>query len=291
MSELLFAVRPRRSALYVPANKQRAVDKAADLKADVIILDLEDAVAPEAKGEARFRAQQAVKSGDFSGKELVVRVNGLDTAEVAWDMVAAAGADAVLVPKVDCAEDIRRAEAGIAAIVTGKGPALWAMIETPKAILNLASIAAEAERPDSRLTCFVLGTNDLAKDTRIQPTASRLAMLPWMSQTVLAARAYGLTVLDGVFNGLKDPEGLAAECRQGRGLGFDGKTLIHPDQIEAANQIFAPSEAEMVEAKAIVAAFARPENAGKGVISINGRMTELLHLSMARRTLAFAEKI
>lgn len=283
--------RPRRSVLYVPANRQRAIEKAAETRADVIILDLEDAVAPQAKAEARANAAAALRSGLFRAQELVIRINGLDTDEAVDDLVAATGADAVLIPKVNSPEDIRRGEAGIAAIATGGRPALWAMIETPKAILNIAAIAAESERTGSRLACFVLGTNDLAKDTRIQPTSSRLAMLPWISQTVLAARAYDLVVIDGVFNGLKDPDGLAAECRQGRGLGFDGKTLIHPDQIDPANQIFAPGEGEIAEARAIVAAFALPENAGKGVITVNGRMTELLHLAMARRVLAMAEKI
>lgn len=291
MTEKHQIVRPRRSVLYVPANRQRAIEKAAETRADVIILDLEDAVAPQSKAEARTNAAAAARSGLFRAKELVVRINGLDTDEAVEDLVAAAHADAILIPKINGPEDVRRGEAGIAAIATGGEPALWAMIETPKAILNIAAIAAERERSGSRLACFVLGTNDLAKDTRIQPTASRLAMLPWISQTVLAARAYDLVVIDGVFNGLKDPEGLMAECRQGRGLGFDGKTLIHPDQIEPANQIFAPGEAEIAEARAIVAAFALPENAGKGVITVNGRMTELLHLAMARRVLAFAEKI
>lgn len=281
--------RPRRSVLYVPGNNARAIEKAVNLPADVILIDLEDAVPPHAKAEARKNAASAIRSEVFRSKELVLRINGLDTDEAAEDLVVAANADAVLVPKVNSDDDIRRAQAGIDQMSDSDTPALWAMIETPKAILNLAAIAAVAAEPGSRLNCFVMGANDLAKDTRVQMTASRLALLPWISQTVLAARAYDLTVLDGVFNGLKDPDGFAAECRQGRGLGFDGKTLIHPGQIAVANQVFGPTESEIAEAKAVVAAFAQPENFGKGVIIVNGRMTELLHLEMAERVLAMAK--
>lgn len=284
-------IRPRRSVLYVPASNTRAIEKAVSLPADVILLDLEDAVLPQDKAQARANAAAAIRSEAFQDKELVLRINGLDTEEAAEDLVVACGADAVLVPKVDGPEDIRRAQAGIDQIAETDRPALWAMIETPKAILHLAAIAAEAAEPGARLACFVLGTNDLAKDTRVQMTASRLALLPWISQTVLAARAYDLTVLDGVFNGLKDPDGFAAECRQGRGLGFDGKTLIHPGQIAVANQVFGPSEAEIAEAEAIVAAFAEPGNESKGVIIVNGRMTERLHLVMAERVLALAAMV
>ena len=284
--------RPRRSVLYVPGNKARALEKAGGTAADVILIDLEDAVAPEAKAEARRMAADVIEKGGYAGKELVIRINNLDSADAADDLVAAIGADAILVPKVNGPEDIRRAEAGIHELVGASArPALWAMVETPKAILNIGAIAAEAERPDGRLTTLVLGSNDLVKETRVQMTASRVPLLPWMTQTVLAARAYGLTVLDGVFNALKDPEGLAAECRQGRGLGFDGKTLIHPDQIDTANAVFGPGEAEVAEARAIVAAFALPENAGKGVITVAGRMTERLHLAMAERLLATAALI
>lgn len=284
--------RPRRSVLYVPGNKARALEKAGGTAADVILIDLEDAVAPGAKDEARRMAADVIARGGYAGKELVVRINGLDSAEAAADLVAAAGADAILLPKVNGPEDIRRAEAGIHELAAGAArPALWAMVETPKSVLNIGAIAAEAERPDARLAALVLGSNDLVKETRVQMTASRVPLLPWMTQTVLAARAYGLTVLDGVYNSLKDAEGLAAECRQGRGLGFDGKTLIHPDQIETANIAFGPSETEIAEARAVVAAFAQPENAGKGVITVEGRMTERLHLAMAERLLAMAALI
>ncbi|HRK23320.1 MAG TPA: CoA ester lyase [Beijerinckiaceae bacterium] len=280
--------RPRRSALYVPANNVRAIEKAITLPADVIILDLEDAVPPQAKNEARRNAASAIRSQAFRDKELVLRINGLDSDEAAEDLVVGAGSDAVLVPKVQDANDIHRAEAGLNEIAGKDRPALWAMIETPKAILNIAAIAAVAARDDARLACFVLGTNDLAKDTRVNLTGSRLAMLSWISQTVLAARAYDLAVLDGVYNNLKDPDGYLAECRQGRGFGFDGKTVIHPSQIADANHIFGPTDSEIAEARAIVEAFARPENAGKGVLTVGGRMAELLHRDQAERTLAIA---
>lgn len=281
-------VRPRRSVLYVPGNNARAIEKAITLPADVVLIDLEDAVPPQDKAAARKNAAAAIRSEAFQDKELVLRINGLDTDEAVEDLVVACDADAVLVPKVNGPDDIRRAQAGIDQLSTNAKPALWAMIETPRAVLSIATIAAQATEPGARLSCLVLGTNDLAKDTRIQMTASRLALLPWISQTVLAARAYDLCVLDGVFNGLKDPDGFAAECRQGRGLGFDGKTLIHPGQIAVANQVFGPSEQEIAEARAVTEAFEAPENAGKAVIIVNGRMTELLHLEMARRTLSIA---
>lgn len=284
--------RPRRSALYVPGDKPRALDKAGTTEADVIIADLEDAVAPEAKVAARAAIADLIARGGYSGKELVVRINALDTEEASLDLVAAGGADAVLVPKVNGPEDIRRAEAGLHALMgDAPRPQLWAMIETPKAILNLAAIAAEAERADSRLAALVLGTNDLVKETRVQMTPSRMALLAWLSGAVIAGRAYGLLVLDGVFNGLGDADGLAAECRHGRTLGFDGKTLIHPEQVAAANTAFGPSDQEIAEAKAIIEAFALPENEGKGVIRVGGRMTERLHLAMAEQLMAMAKLI
>ena len=283
-------VRPRRSVLYVPGTNVRALEKAVALAADVILIDLEDAVAPAAKDEARAHALSAIRSGAFADKELAVRINGLETAEAVADLAVAALADAVVVPKVGTPEDIRRVRAGLAALDAAATP-VWAMIETPMAILNLAAIAATAGGAGAPLACFVLGTNDLAKDLRLQVTASRYALLPCLSQAVIAARAYGLDVLDGVFNSLKDTEGFAAECRQGRGLGFDGKTLIHPAQIALANEIFAPGEVEITEARAVVEAFALPENAGKGVITVNGRMTERLHLASAERTLALAARL
>lgn len=292
MARLPLPDRPRRSVLYVPASKPRALEKAATLACDSVIVDLEDAVAPGEKAEARANLTRLVDGGGYPGKELVVRINGLDTGEVADDLVVAARADAVLVPKIDGPDDIRRAEAGIhAAVGADARPALWAMIETPRAILNLAGIAAETGHPGGRLAALVLGSNDLVKDLRVQVTASRLALLPLMTQMIVAARAYGLVALDGVFNSLDDRDGLANECRQGRGLGFDGKTLIHPAQIDIANAAFGPSEAELAEARAIVEAFALPGNEGKGVITVDGRMVERLHLKMAERLLALQSLI
>ncbi len=286
-------IRPRRSVLYMPGSNVRALEKAKSLPADALILDLEDAVAPEAKAAAREQVCGAIKGGGYGGRELVIRINGLETPWGQADLEAAAAAapDAVLVPKIGSGADIVRATEALA---RGGAPAstrLWAMIETPLAILNLAEIAAAAQAPGARLGCFVLGTNDLVKETRAELAGGRVGALYWLSAAVTAARAYGLDVLDGVYNNFKDADGFLAECRQGRILGFDGKTLIHPDQIGPANEVFAPAEAEVVWARKIIAAFAAPESAGKGVITVEGRMVEIMHAEMARRTVAIAEAI
>lgn len=282
-------LRPRRSALYMPGSNARALEKAKTLPADVIILDLEDAVAPEAKESARAQVCAAVSAGGYGRREVVIRVNGLDSAWAAADLAAAAtsGAAAVLVPKVSSADDVVRISSALAAAP----PALqvWAMIETPLAVLNVGAIAAA--RSARRLTCFVLGTNDLVKETRAELDQGRTAALYWLQATVTAARAYGLDVLDGVYNNFKDADALRRECLQGRQLGMDGKTLIHPDQIAVANEIFAPPAAEIAWARRIIAAFDEPQNAGKGVITLDGRMVELLHRDMARRTVAIADAI
>jgi citrate lyase subunit beta/citryl-CoA lyase len=234
----------------------------------------------------------AVKAGGFGGREVVIRINGLDTPWGVDDMraAAAAGPDAILVPKPGSGADIERATAALAGAGAGK-TMLWAMIETPLAILNLGDIAASARKPDARLACFVLGTNDLVKETRADLSANRRPALYWLSATITAARAYGLEVLDGVYNNFKDAEGYRRECVHGRALGFDGKTLIHPDQIAIANEVFAPGESEVAFARKIIAAFDLPENTGKGVITVEGRMVELLHAESARRTVAIAEAI
>ncbi len=282
--------RPRRSALYMPGSNARALEKAKTLDADVVIFDLEDAVAPEAKAEARAQIVEAVKGGGYGSREVVVRINAPDT-EWAKDDVAAmvaAGPDALLVPKVSRPEDLEAVEGLI-------GPqsklALWAMIETPLAILNVGEIAASAQRPGGRLKCFVLGTNDLAKDTGAELDGNRSAALYWLSATVTAARAYGIDVLDGVYNNFKDLDGLKRESEHGRMLGMDGKTLIHPGQIEIVNGVFSPAEADVAWARQILAAFEEPENQGKGVIKIDGKMVELLHAEMAKRTVAIADAI
>jgi len=283
-------LRPRRSALYMPGSNVRALEKAKTLAADVIIMDLEDAVAPEAKETARDQIVAAVKGGGYGRREVVIRTNGLGTPWVEGDMAAAIAAapDAIQVPKVSSAADVETLTAMVA-----KAPAtlkIWAMIETPQAILNLHAIAA-ASAKGGRVSCFVMGTNDLVKETRAELDADRLSALYWLSATVTAARAYGLEVLDGVYNNFKDLEGFRRECRQGRTLGMDGKTLIHPDQIAIANEVFAPSESELAWSRRIIAAFDRPENKGKGAINLDGRMVELMHAEIARRTVAIAEAI
>jgi citrate lyase subunit beta/citryl-CoA lyase len=287
------SIRPRRSVLYMPGSNARALEKAKSLPADGLILDLEDAVAPEAKEAARTQVCAAVKAGGYGSRELVIRINGLDTPWGEADMAAAAATapDAVLVPKVSSTADIARATEGLARAGAPPRTRLWAMIETPLAILNVAGIAAAAKVPGARLACFVMGTNDLVKETRAELSDGRLGALYWLSAAVTAARAHGLDVLDGVYNNFRDAEGFRAECRQGRILGFDGKTLIHPDQIGPANEIFAPAADEVAFARKIIAAFDLPEHKGKGVIAVDGRMVEIMHAEMARRTVAIAEAI
>ena len=287
------SIRPRRSVLYMPGSNARALEKAKSLPADVLILDLEDAVAPEAKEAARSQVCGAVEAGGYGRRQLVIRINGPETPWGAADMEAAAAAapDAVLVPKVAAGADIARATQALATAGAPPETRLWAMIETPLAILNLAEVAAAARAPGARLACFVLGTNDLVKETRAELSDGRLGALFWLSAAVTAARAYGLDVLDGVYNDFKDAEGFRRECRQGRGLGFDGKTLIHPDQVAVANEVFAPAEAEVAFARKIIAAFDLPESRGNGVITVDGRMVEIMHAEMARRTVAIAEAI
>ncbi|MFM5916847.1 MAG: HpcH/HpaI aldolase/citrate lyase family protein [Novosphingobium sp.] len=282
-------LRPRRSALFLPASNPKAIGKARDLEADVVILDLEDAVAPEAKDEARIAAVQAVKDGGFGRRELVIRVNGLDTAWGARDLeaVAAAGPDAVLVPKVSTCDDLRAYDAALAAAPAGTR--LWTMIETC-AVLPVLPALAELQG-STRLSAFVLGTNDLAKDMRAQIRPGRAPFLPVFTAAICAARANGLVVIDGVCNEFRDSEVVRREAEQGREFGFDGKSLIHPDQIAPVNAVFTPSAAEIAMAEAIVAAFADPANAGKGAIRVEGKMAELLHLDQARRTLAIAAAI
>lgn len=286
--------RRRRSVLYVPASNERALAKAASLPCDAVIIDLEDAVAPEAKAEARMRARAALESRIFTGKEVIVRVNGFsedgDNDWLADDLaeIVPAQPDAVLFPKIGTVEVAIRAGHALDQHFADEAVKLWLMVETPRAILNAATIAAIAEEPDARLAVFVMGTNDLVKDMRIPAAPSRLALLNALSTSIVAARAFGLDILDGVYGQIADHAGFEGECLQGKGLGFDGKTLIHPGQIEAANRIFSPSEAEVHDARQIIAAFEAPENAGKGVLSVGGRMAERLHYEIARRTLALA---
>ncbi|WP_262029316.1 HpcH/HpaI aldolase/citrate lyase family protein [Microvirga sp. Mcv34] len=289
----MIPIRPRRSALYMPGSNARAIEKAKTLAADVVIFDLEDAVAPDLKEQARDQVCAAVQAGGYGRRELVIRINALESPWGAVDLAAAVAAapDAILVPKVSSAETLAAVGLRLRKLGAAECTRIWAMIETPQAILRAESIASAAHDVDTRLSCFVLGTNDLAKDTRTRLLPGRAAMLPWLMTALAAARAHGIDILDGVYNTLSDESGFRAECEQGRDCGFDGKTLIHPDQIAAANGIFAPSEDEIESARAIVAAFEQPENRAKGAISLNGRMVERLHAEMARRTLALAEAI
>jgi len=286
-------IRPRRSVLYMPGSNARAIEKAKTLPVDGIILDLEDAVAPNAKDAAREQVAEAVRAGGFGHREVIIRLNSMDTPWFAPDFDAAIGArpDAILVPKVSTAQQIEMIGTRLLDTHADHHVRLWAMIETPAAIFNIRALAAEAEDSESRLAGFVIGTNDLAKETRARLVPGRTPMLPWLSACVLAAHAYGIDVLDGVYNDIADMEGFAAECAQGRDMGFDGKTLIHPSQIEACNAVFSPSAEESAQAHKIIAAFDRPENAGKGVVQIDGRMVERMHADIARRTVAIVEAI
>ena len=289
----MISIRPRRSALYMPGSNARAIEKAKTLAADVVIFDLEDAVAPDVKAVAREQVCAAVQAGGYGRRELVIRINALETPWGEADLAAAIAAapDAILVPKVSSAETLATVGLRLRKLGAAERTKIWAMIETPLAILRAESIASAARDVDTRLACFVMGTNDLAKDTRARPLPGRAAMLPWLMMTLAAARAHGIDILDGVYNSLSDADGFRAECEQGRDYGFDGKTLIHPDQIAAANEIYAPSQQEIESARAIVAAFEQPENAGKGAISLNGRMVERLHVEMAERVLSLTKMI
>jgi citrate lyase subunit beta/citryl-CoA lyase len=286
-------LRPRRSVLYMPGANARALEKAKQLPADALILDLEDSVAPEAKATARAQVAKAVKGGGYGRRELVIRINTLDTAWGADDLAAAAevGPDGILVPKVSGPADIEQVTDALRRAGAPGKTKVWAMIETPVGVLHAAQIAATAKQPGGRLACLILGLNDLHKETRAEVIPDRLSAIYWLSSCITAARAYGIDILDSVFNNFRDAEGYRRECVQGRQLGFDGKTLIHPDQIAAANEIFSPTAGDVAAARKIVAAFELPENKGKGVISLEGRMVELLHAEMAKRTVAIADAI
>ena len=286
-------VRPRRSVLYMPGSNARAIEKARTLPVDAVILDLEDSVAPEGKEAARSQVMEAVAAGVFGPREVIVRMNALDTEWWLDDLNAAAKAkpDAVLVPKVSSPQHLEDVAERLVDISADHRIRIWAMMETPLAILYAREIAAAAKDIETRLDAFVMGINDLAKETRAKILPGREPMRLWLMNCVAAARAYGLVVLDGVYNELHDAEGFARECADARDMGFDGKTLIHPNQITSCNAVFAPSAEEVAQAKMIIAAFDAPENAGKGVIAIDGRMVERLHAVMARRTVAIAESI
>jgi citrate lyase subunit beta/citryl-CoA lyase len=278
-------MRPRRSVLYMPGANERALEKARTLPADALILDLEDAVAPDAKVAARERVCAAI--GSYGSREVTIRVNGLGTPWHADDLRAAgeAGPDAVVVPKVNSVGEVHAIEKALSH--APDHTAIWAMIETPVAVLDCASIAAASDR----LTVLVLGTNDLAKELTAAQVPGRGPLLGALSTCVLAARATGRVILDGVYNDVRDLDGFAAECRQGRDFGFDGKTLIHPGQVGPCNEIFAPSEEEVSRAHRVIAAFEEARREGRGVATVDGRMIENLHVADAQRILALAAAV
>jgi citrate lyase subunit beta/citryl-CoA lyase len=279
--------RPRRSALYMPGSNARALEKARGLPADVLILDLEDAVAPDRKAEARAQVKAAVATGGYGRRELLVRANALDTGWGADDLreLATAGADGIVLSKVSAAEDVRRA----ARILQDSGApdtlALWIMAETARCILDIDAIAGA----HPRLRGILMGTSDLAREMRVRHTPDRLGFITTLNLCVLAARAHGLDILDGVFLDLDDGAGLRRACEQGRDLGFDGKTLIHPGQLEAANAVFTPAAAELARAQEIIAAWREAASRGTAVVVVGGRLVENLHVAEAERLLAVAE--
>jgi len=283
------ALKPRRSVLYMPGSNARALEKARTLPADALILDLEDAVAPDAKDIARKQVVEAASAKVFGYREIAIRINGLGTPWGKDDLkaVAASGADAMLVPKVESADE---AAALSAALDEAGAPAslkLWIMFETPRAVLNAATIGGAG----GRLSLLVAGTNDLVKEFHGLHTPGREGLLPILTLLLAAARANGLAALDGVYNDIQNAEGFAAACAQGRALGFDGKTLIHPSQVEPCNTAFSPGEAEVADARKILAAFDLPENRAKGAISLDGRMVERLHADIAARIVAMSDAI
>ena len=280
-------IKPRRSVLYMPGANGRALEKAKTIAADSLILDLEDSVSPDAKEMARTGVAQAVKAGGYGNRELVIRINGLDTPWGMDDlkMAVEASPHAVLVPKIKTPDDVVHAQE----LMAGFKGQLWVMVENPLSIFNIQSIAAASET--TSLSCLVLGTNDLVKETRATAAQGRFALLSWLSMTVLAARAYGLDVIDGVYNDFKNEAGFRTECEQGRDLGMDGKTLIHPSQVAVCNEVFSPAPEEIVWSRRVIENFGLPENASKGVITIDGRMVERLHLAMAERVVTIAGAI
>ncbi|WP_020496826.1 HpcH/HpaI aldolase/citrate lyase family protein [Sciscionella marina] len=276
--------RPRRSVLYMPGANERALEKAKGLDADALILDLEDAVSPEAKEQARTQVCAAAASSEYGRREIAIRVNGADTEWHAEDLraAAAAGPDAVLVPKVGSAEEVHAIERALESADAPGHTAIWAMVETPKAMLDAERIAAASDR----LTVLVMGTNDLANELHAEHVPGRAPLLTGLSLALLGARAAGKVILDGVFNDVADLAGFEAECVQGREFGFDGKTLIHPKQLEPCNRVFAPGEAEVERSRRIIDAFDQAKAEGKGVVTVDGRMIENLHVEAAQRILA-----
>jgi len=285
--------RPRRSLLFMPGSNARALEKGRNLPADGLILDLEDSVAPDAKAKARDQIAAAVAARGFGKREVVVRVNSLETS---WwrDDIAMAGharPDGILVPKVSSVDDLNTIAARLDEVGADASIKVWAMIETACAVLHAEQLAAASRDAKTRLAGFVFGPNDISRETRIKMLPGRAAMIPMITHCILAARAHGIEILDGPYSDFSNVEGFAQECRQARDLGFDGKTLIHPGQIEACNAIFTPPAEEVAQARRIIAAFDLPENASRGAIQLDGRMVERLHAEMAKRTITIADAI
>ncbi len=285
--------RPRRSLLFMPGSNARALEKGRNLPADGLILDLEDSVAPDAKAIAREQIAQAIAAKGFGRREILIRTNGLDSRW--WNddiaMAGKAGPDGILVPKVSSAAELKAIADGLSEVGADPKLRVWAMIETARAVLHAEELAAASRDANPRLAGFVFGPNDISRESRIKMLPGRAAMIPMMTHCILATRACGLEILDGPYSDFSNVDGFALECAQGRDLGFDGKTLIHPGQIEACNAIFTPPAEEVAQARKIIAAFERPENASRGAIQIDGQMVERLHAEMARRTIAIADAI
>jgi citrate lyase subunit beta/citryl-CoA lyase len=281
-------MRPRRSVLYMPSSNQRALDKAKDIAADALIFDLEDAVAPDAKADARANAVAAAQSGAYGRREITIRANGLDTPWGSDDLaaIATSGAAAVVIPKVGSAAHLDEVSQRLAAAGAPDALSIWAMVETPTAILDIRQIAGHP-----RVNVLVMGTNDLAKELRTGGAPDRAPLLPHLGTALLGAREAGRTILDGVYNDVRDAEGFLAEARQGKLLGFDGKTLVHPSQVDPANEVWAPSAEEIDDATRVIEAFEAATAEGRGVVTVDGRMIENLHVDNARRVLAVAEAI
>ncbi|KZD20988.1 HpcH/HpaI aldolase/citrate lyase family protein [Tardiphaga robiniae] len=286
-------IRPRRSHLFMPGSNPRALEKARTVAADGIILDLEDAVAPDAKGTARDAIAQTLASGGFGKREVIIRINALDSPWWIDDVTMAGKAkpDGILVPKISSVEDLSAVADRLSDIGADMSIKVWAMIETSRAILHAEELAAASRDSENRLAGFVFGPNDIARETRIRMMPGRAAMLPMITHCVLATRLHGLEILDGPYSNFSDTEGFIAEAEQGRDIGFDGKTLIHPSQIEACNKVFTPPDDEVAQARRIIAAFEQPENAKRGAIQLDGKMVERLHADMAKRTIAISDAI
>ncbi|WP_375414871.1 HpcH/HpaI aldolase/citrate lyase family protein [uncultured Bradyrhizobium sp.] len=286
-------IRPRRSLLFMPGSNPRALEKARILPADGVILDLEDSVAPDAKAMARDRIASAIAAGGFGRREVLIRINAPDSPWWIDDIAMAAKArpDGILVPKISSVEDLSAIADRLGDIGADRSIRVWAMIETARAVLHAEELASSSRDSEMRLAGFVFGPNDISRETRIRMQPGRAAMLAMITHCILATRLHGLEILDGPYSDFSNVDGFAQECAQGRDLGFDGKTLIHPGQIEVCNAIFTPPAEEVAHARRVIAAFQRPENASRGAIQLDGQMVERLHADMAKRTIAIADAI